>query len=155
MIVFAALAVPVGYVCVSARYYRHREEDKENPVGLPVQDSERKRAGQKIVKIGRIRAGRRTVTAGLLILAVLIALPFYIRWTRHGYNLNVEFLHRMQVTAHRGASRYSPENTMASFEGGLDRARCTREQRPADLRDARQQFPEDSRCEQVRVGSDV
>ena len=120
MIVFAALAVPVGYVCVSARYYRHREEDKENPVGLPVQDSERKRAGQKIVKIGRIRAGRRTVTAGLLILAVLIALPFYIRWPRHGYNLHVEFLHRMQVTAHRGASRYYPENTMASFEGAKD-----------------------------------
>jgi glycerophosphoryl diester phosphodiesterase len=120
MIVFTALGTPVGYLCVAVRYYRHKEEAGERAKSLPVQKSEKKREKQGTMKIGRFRVGKRTAAGGLLILVALVLLPYYISWTQRGYSLNVEFLHRMQVTAHRGASRYYPENTMAAFEGAAE-----------------------------------
>ena len=35
-------------------------------------------------------------------------------------NLNVEHIHSVEVTAHRGASLYYPENTMAAFNGAYE-----------------------------------
>lgn len=107
MIVFTALGTPAGYLCVAVRYYRHKEEDAE---AVPCAR----------VKPGRHRVRRRTLVSLILVFAAFLSLPFYIHWTQHGYNLNVEYLHRMQVTAHRGASRYYPENTMAAFRGAVE-----------------------------------
>ncbi len=38
---------------------------------------------------------------------------------RGRYNPNIELVHTMEITAHRGASRYYPENTMAAFEAAV------------------------------------
>lgn len=122
LIVFTALAAPVGYILISIRYVRHREEEaqetNEESESLPLELAgrwERKRANRSP---GR-RRFRARYAGPLLALAAILVLPLYIRFVHHGYNLNVEYLHTMEVTAHRGASRYYPENTMAAFTGAV------------------------------------
>ncbi|MBQ9197065.1 MAG: glycerophosphoryl diester phosphodiesterase membrane domain-containing protein [Clostridia bacterium] len=42
------------------------------------------------------------------------------RYQRRLYNLDIEYLRSMEITAHRGDSAHSPENTMAAFQTAWD-----------------------------------
>lgn len=130
MIVFTVIATPVGYLGVSLRYERHREEEGGAVRSVPLEKSRfwkkerEEKAARREQKAGRKRrltdGGKRKLVSCILLAVSLFSLPLYIWWAQHGYTLNVEYLHRMQVTAHRGASRYYPENTMAAFRGAVD-----------------------------------
>lgn len=107
----AAAAVPVGISCAGVLFYRRKAQAGERIVHAPREDmpAPPRRAGWKRA----LRAvGAATLTAaGLTILL----------WLGGGkLNPDVEYLHTVEITAHRGASACFPENTMAAFSGACD-----------------------------------
>lgn len=109
--VVSALGTPVSYACISILFYGHKEERKEEIVSVPAVCEP---AGKK----------RRiwTFAAEAVLFACSVALcSFYLYGvSNHMIGVPVEHLGTMEVTAHRGASRLYPENTMAAFEGAKE-----------------------------------
>lgn len=99
---FTCLLVPLSYCLISALYYAHKRRRCE-PASIPPAPS-----GLWTGRLKRVQ---------LLLLAVsLVCCGFYVdRIMKGDANLNIEYLHVTEVTAHRGASRECPENTMAAF----------------------------------------
>ena len=111
MLIVAAVGTPIGYITISVLYYLHKESNGE-PVChkeidvQPVDAKSRKKV--------RMTEGLILITA-LCICTILI----YNSATEH-MNPQVEYLRTTEVTAHRGASAFYPENTMAAFEGAIE-----------------------------------
>lgn len=61
------------------------------------------------------------MTEGLILITALCicTILIYNSATEH-MNPQVEYLRTTEVTAHRGASAFYPENTMAAFEGAIE-----------------------------------
>ena len=106
--VIAALSVPFGYGCVGIFYYRRKAE-----VGEEIIHTE----APKTEKNPRLRALSKgiSIVAACAVAAVSLTLGFLLSTGR--INPEIEFLRTMEVTAHRGASAFYPENTMAAFAG--------------------------------------
>lgn len=109
--VIAALAVPVGYGCVGILYYRRRAAAglaDSHIAANPAPGDPRLRARRRLLQAGLACA----ITAGSLTLGFLLSTG--------GINPDIEHLHTVEITAHRGASAFYPENTMAAFNGALE-----------------------------------
>ena len=111
MLIVAAVGTPIGYITISCLYYLHKEGN-----GEPV--------CHKYIDIQRVDAVNRNkvrLTEGLILITALSActLLIYNSATEH-MNPQVEYLRTIEVTAHRGASAFYPENTMAAFQGAID-----------------------------------
>ncbi len=105
---FTALLAPLTYCLVSALYYAHK-----------------RRRGESVLSPAPVPAGRWTgkMRRAQLILAAIcvVCCCFYARRIMLGdANLSIEYLHVTEVTAHRGASRDYPENTMAAFRAAAE-----------------------------------
>ena len=111
LLITFSLAMPVGYGCISVLFYLHKEENREEvvPAVAPPYFKDKK----KLLLIHRIGVllGVTSVFAAFLIGALVC---FGI------WNPQVEYLHRTEITAHRGASSAYPENTMAAFKGAFE-----------------------------------
>ncbi len=107
----AAFAIPVGYGCAGALYYRSRELAQEQIGPSDTQDvpdrPPRSRGSRALMGLGAATA----VAVGAWVL-------FLVGVGR--LNPDVEYLHTMEITAHRGASAFYPENTMAAFYGAAE-----------------------------------
>ncbi len=119
--VFSFLGTPIGTIVVTLRFYRHVRDDALTPCLERLEEQK----GLKKRKSGKEqRRMQRRVT--LAVQAILLSLAIYAcgsylyRMHRGEFNLQVEYLGTMEVTAHRGASRFFPENTMAAFQGAID-----------------------------------
>ena len=110
--VFDALTVPLMMLLISMMFYENKKKRGEKivrPSGTGKQkDSSR---------TGKIRNAEWII----LVLTASAAVIYLISVSRSQYFLRIEKLHTMQVTAHRGASMFYPENTMAAFRGAVDR----------------------------------
>ena len=111
MLIVAAVGTPIGYITISCLYYLHKEGN-----GEPV--------CHKDIDIQPVDAkSRRKVrmTEGLILIAALsgCTMLIYNSATEH-MNPQVEYLRTIEVTAHRGASAFYPENTMSAFEGAIE-----------------------------------
>ncbi len=72
-------------------------------------------------KSHRLRRSQRAVLySGLLIGSLLLNYSYIDALYKGNISLNVGLLTRTQVTAHRGASKKAPENTLAAFRNALD-----------------------------------
>lgn len=109
--VIAALSVPLGYGCVGILFYRRKEETGEAVIHT---------SSPELRKKGRGRVIRRAlgITAAFVVAAVSLTLGFLLSTGR--INPNIEYLRTVEITAHRGASAFYPENTMAAFEGAKE-----------------------------------
>ncbi len=124
---FNIFGVPVGYLILSGLFYKRKAAIHE-PVSsvtgidrLYALDRLGKKPKDLILPSLPKRILRRILRPEVWVLAVLTVICcIYIQKTYNGeFNRNVDVLHTMEVTAHRGASRYYPENTMASFSGAV------------------------------------
>ena len=111
MLIVAAVGTPIGYITISCLYYLHKEGN-----GEPV--------CHKDIDIQPVDAkSRRKVrmTEGLILIVALsgCTMLIYNSATEH-MNPQVEYLRTIEVTAHRGASAFYPENTMSAFEGAIE-----------------------------------
>lgn len=107
----AALAVPVGFGHAGVLYFRSKARAGERILHAPEpearQQPDRSRWGRLLKGVGAA-----VIVAGSLSIFFLISAG--------KLNPDVEYLHTTQITAHRGACAFFPENTMAAFSGALD-----------------------------------
>lgn len=111
MLIIVAVGTPIGYITISCLYYLHKESN-----GEPV--------CHKNIDVEPVdMQSRRKVrlTEGMILISALsgCTLLIYHSATQH-MNPQVEYLRTIEVTAHRGASAFYPENTMAAFEGAVE-----------------------------------
>ena len=106
LVIFLALSMPVSYAVITMLFYRRKEEENEELTHTPM-----------IERKGDKRAVRREHIIWLIILILaVVACGVTIYRTYHGkLSLDVERVHTMEVSAHRGASIGFPENTMSAF----------------------------------------
>lgn len=108
VVIMSALGTPVSYACISVLFYGRKEAVGEQVVHVqaePVPENKRKRRILHGVEI-------------LLFLLSVAGFSFYLYGiSNHKIELRTEHAGIMEVTAHRGASSFYPENTMAAFEG--------------------------------------
>lgn len=108
MTVCVALTLPVSYSFISMLFYRRKAEAKEAVIHSEV--PERRKSAKHSHLIRRLNSA----FVGIVILGSL-TLGFLLCSGR--LNPQIEYVRTMEVTAHRGASAFYPENTMAAFEG--------------------------------------
>lgn len=111
MLIVAAVGTPIGYITISCLYYLHKETNKE-PVchkNIDIQPVDAK--SRKKVRM----------TEGVILITALsgCTMLIYNSATEH-MNPQVEYLRTIEVTAHRGASAFYPENTISAFEGAIE-----------------------------------
>lgn len=110
-IIYTLLATPISYVAISVLFYDLKEKNgeeikniefKENEIGL--------RNNKKLKKV-----------MGFLIGIAIIGGSIFTYGVYKGkYNLNIEYVRTLEVTAHRGASAKYPENSMSAFKGAKE-----------------------------------
>ncbi len=109
--VFDAVIVPVFLYSVGNLYYTIREADSGRIV-----ESSRCRMRPIKIKVLQSRRCQNMFTA-----LSLTAFAVYAGITATGqFTLRIEHLRTVEVSAHRGASMFYPENTMAAFQGALE-----------------------------------
>lgn len=108
LIVVSALGTPVSYGCISLLYYEQKKARGEELCPCLF---------RKLPEGKQSRRLRNGLGVGFLALCVFCFSFFLYAVYDHKVDIQVEYLRTMEVTAHRGASRLFPENTMAAFAG--------------------------------------
>ena len=108
-IVVSLLSTPISYACISVMFYLHKGAKKERIKEIKVKKMDVKMP--KIIKRCAI---------ALSVIALLLGVLFTYGLYRGEYNLNIEYVRNIEVTAHRGASAMYPENTMSAFIGAKE-----------------------------------
>ncbi len=109
LIVMFLLTTPISYAMISVLFYLHKEEKQEKIISIPVE--EKGKTVQKKKKMAQI------LKYVILVLVLLSGTLLTTSVLNGGYNMNIEYVRTMEVTAHRGASIKYPENTMLAFQG--------------------------------------
>lgn len=105
------LAGPVSYGCVSVLYYKHKEDTGEELVY-----SEAPPYNKKGFSVRLLRGVY--VIASCIVLVASFGLGYLLCSGK--LNPQIEYIRTMEITAHRGASAFYPENTMAAFRGAKE-----------------------------------
>lgn len=108
LVVITALSVPLGYGCVGILFYGKKLEVEETVIHAKAPQIKDRPRLQRLLRV----AGMTTLCAAA---AGSLALGFLI--SDGMVNPNIEYVRMTEVTGHRGASEFYPENTMASFRG--------------------------------------
>ncbi len=110
-ICYTLLATPISYATISSLYYLHKIKHKEKAVPIQISVTNTNLKMNKNLK----RVG---IVLGLI--ALVIGSMFTYGLYKGKYNLNIEYIRTLEVTAHRGASIAYPENTMEAFMGAKE-----------------------------------
>ena len=108
---FSALSFPLCYMMICRMYY-----DKKAQRGEPV----RRAYDEEPFPDRRHRKLINVLTAGALGVLIVLASLYLYGTSRGKYSLQIERIKTISVSAHRGASAYYPENTMAAFVGAYE-----------------------------------
>ncbi len=104
------LPTPISYACISALYYYHKERKQEPIKHIKLNEKELKKKNRLFQTI--------VTTIGILVLIGGIVLTDAIINQRVSFHFEYDRI--MEVTAHRGASAFYPENTMSAFVGAKE-----------------------------------
>lgn len=111
ILLVTVLSTPISYAIISVLFYFHKLKKKEKIVGIAVPNNEiAKKSNNRLKKI----------FAGIWVVAFILATGYTYGIYKGKYNLNIEYIRTLEVTAHRGASIDYPENTMSAFLGAKD-----------------------------------
>ncbi len=105
------LATPISYASISVLFYFHKLKNKEKIIPIEINTDESTR---------KINARLKKIFVGVGIFGFILAIAFTYGIYQGKYNLNIEYVRTLEVTAHRGASVYYPENTMSAFIGAKE-----------------------------------
>ncbi len=108
--VMTILSTPISYAIISLLFYRHLEAQHETIKPLKIK-------GQADVEL-ESRSRFVMILASLLVIGSGMVLTFLV--ATGNVDLKIEHLRKIEVTAHRGASAFYPENTMAAFVGAKE-----------------------------------
>ena len=122
LILFTLLGTPVTCLMISMLFYQHKGRKNERESTMPEvhkQKNCRRSKRELALREKHMKAFMAAQTL-LFVAAVGICIFYVYRVHRGEMNRNIEFIKTMEVTAHRGASRQYPENTMSAFYGAIE-----------------------------------
>lgn len=109
-IIFNLITVPISYAAITHLYYEHKEKKNEEIKHITITKENRE---ENIIKT----KSKFHFVKYILILIVLLMGTIYTYGINKGrFNLNITKTNNIAVTAHRGASKKYPENTMLAFK---------------------------------------
>ena len=109
-IIITLLATPISYLCISILYYSHKEKKKEKIKHIVVNSQELKKKNKFF----------NTLLIAIVILVIGCGSFITYAVINQKLDLNIDYGRIVEVTAHRGASSFYPENTMSAFKGALE-----------------------------------
>ncbi len=109
-IIVTLLSTPVSYSIVSVLYYKHKEKNNEEIKHIKVNSKEKKKLSKRLNILKYV----------VIILVLMSGTIFTYSVMNDKYDLKIEYVRTMEVTAHRGASVKYPENTMSAFKGAKE-----------------------------------
>ncbi len=103
------LSTPINYAVVTLRYYSNKEKKNEKIIHTKLSTKE------ESVK-------RKFTIFKYIVILLVIFSGSLITYSvmNNKFDLNVEYVKKIEVTAHRGASVNYPENTMSAFIGAKE-----------------------------------
>ncbi len=105
------LSTPIGYAIISVIFYTHKIERKEAIKKIQFSNNNKIKNTTKKVK---------KITLALGVISLVLGTLFTYGLYKGKYNLNIEYVRTLEITAHRGASVSYPENTMSAFKGAKE-----------------------------------
>lgn len=106
------LSTPISYTAISSLFYNRKKELEEEIIHLvKPQKSEKIKKEKHIVK---------KIVIVFFICSIIGGSFFTYGIYKGKYNLNIEYVRRVEVTAHRGLSSKYPENTISAFIGSVE-----------------------------------
>lgn len=109
-VIMTLLSTPFSYAIICARFYYHKETKKEKIQPISFREKERKQS-RRMWKVLPYVVALFLLGSGTL---------FTYSVMNGKYDMNIEYVRTMEVTAHRGASVSYPENTMRAFVGAKE-----------------------------------
>lgn len=107
-LIYTIVSSSFSYIIICLMFYQHKEDHGEKIKHLSF---------SKISK----KEKKKPLLTGAFVLLVVISFSFLTYQVLTGkFNLNIEYVRTMEVTAHRGASVLYPENTMSAFVGAKE-----------------------------------
>lgn len=106
----SAFVVPVSFLVITTLFYHFKDKKGFPIIHVKAQEPYIRRFS------GRFK---RNLTGALLAVSIVLSSVYIYGLSTGRYSLNVEGNGNIEVTAHRGASQYYPENTMAAFRGAF------------------------------------
>lgn len=103
---FAMLATPIAYATISSLFYYNKEKKKEE-----IKVIERVKYDCDV----KINKKIKVISFFAVLLAIMGSSIFIYGVDKGKFNLNIEHVRKIEVTAHRGSSVKYPENTMLAF----------------------------------------
>lgn len=104
--ILVCVAIPLSFSAISHMYYKYTDLDDITFEFTDIQEGPAK---------------RRRIIYSIVITAAVVADAFYLIMTFNNNPFeNVAIFHETKVMAHRGASKETPENTMAAFQKAID-----------------------------------
>lgn len=109
-IILLLLATPVSYALISILFYKHKEQRKEKVIHIKSKGITKKQQAKYL----------RVLKYSCIVLVIISGTIFTYSVINNKYDLKIEYVRSMAVTAHRGASAMYPENTMQAFIGAKE-----------------------------------
>ena len=104
--ILVCVAIPLSFSAITHMYYRYTDIEDITFEFIDIQEGP---------------ARRRKIIYSVIITAAVIADAFYLIMAFNNNPFeNVAIFHETKVMAHRGASKETPENTMAAFQKAID-----------------------------------
>lgn len=98
----------ISYATISVLFYKHKTEKKEKITHISYKKIIKEKKHNKILKY---------ISIIIMVLIISGCSLFTYQVLTGKSNLNIEYVRKMEITAHRGASVKYPENTMSAFIG--------------------------------------
>lgn len=108
LILYSFIANAISYAVISILFYKHKIEKKEKINHINYKQVIKEKQQNKIFKY---------IIITIVILLFIGCSLFTYQIVTGKSNLNIEYIRKMEITAHRGASVKYPENTMSAFVG--------------------------------------
>lgn len=111
IILTMAIATPLSVIAVTTLFFLHKESKKEAVVHASF-----------VVERHNHRLDRRVHFAEVVLLVATLSIVTVLIYKDSTQKVNpqIEYIRTMEVTAHRGASAFYPENTMSAFQGAME-----------------------------------
>lgn len=109
-VLYVILGLPIVYSYICNQYYDLVPEDEDRKTIDDYEEYDAKKSSKK----------ERKILAVIIALAIIFDAAFYGLKRADIISLNVEYMDKVTITAHRGDCSNAPENTLAAFQSAID-----------------------------------
>lgn len=107
-LIFTLLSTPISYATITSLFYIRKNRKKEEILHLPIYLLKENQRTNKTLK---------KLFVSIVMVTFTIGVFFTYGLYKGEYDLNIEYIRKIDITAHRGSSINYPENTMSAFIG--------------------------------------